>query len=918
MKKITKHFAVLTALITALAVCPITAYAENTNSNQPQIDADLVLAPETRLNVYVDGQWSDTLSDSYGFGDTVTITAPSTSGGKSFAYWQADGSVISYNKTLKLTMNAHTTLYAVYASNTTAKPTAGFTSITLTNDGSKISFQAIASGDTAGIVYSTTATGSNLKIGGTGVINVAAEKLTDSTQTMPKSVLDKNNCWMLQITPDKASTVYHARAYVTINGTTTYGDVKNVKLSDLENGVSMVANLDGFDPEGSLQDALAGLTSGMKTVTFDANGGTGTMASQAVLSGKAISLRKNTFTRSDYIFIGWNTKANGTGTSYSDGQSVTLSEDTTLYAQYKLNNPQAVTKMIDALPDKITAANQEAVKAARAAYDALDSDETSKVSKETLAKLVAAEKAVADHIAADDVIAKIKKIGEVALTDTSKAMIDAARTAYEALKDDQKALVENIAELDAKEDSYSALQVEDVKTKINDIGDVELTTASKSAIKAARTAYDKLSSEQKALVPNAIVLTYAEKLYDALETAEKAEEDKTAAEKAQAEAEKAQAEAEEALENGEKDAAKKVAAAEAAQKAAEEARKVAEAAREKAESDAAERIAAAEAAQKSAEEAKVAAEKVAQEATDKAVAAAVAQAAAEEALANGEKDAAEKGAAAETAQKAAEEAKAAAEQSAKEAADKLEAAEAVQKALEDALAKAESDAAEKKAAAEAAQKTAEAKAAAAEDSEKDAVEKAAAAEAAQKAAKEALANSEADAAEKVAAAEAAQKAAEEAAAKAEADKAAADQAAQDAADAQKNAEAAAEQAEADRIAAEAAKAEAEKKAAEEKAAADKEAADKVMASIDAIGKVKKTDDCRDSIVGARAAYDLLTEEQQKLVTNLDVLESAEKKYEALPQTGYSGLYKAVAAVAALLGITGIALVKKSRKEDEEE
>ena len=907
MKKITKHFAVLTALITALAVCPITAYAENTNSNQPQIDADLVLAPETRLNVYVDGQWSDTLSDSYGFGDTVTITAPSTSGGKSFAYWQADGSVISYNKTLKLTMNAHTTLYAVYASNTTAKPTAGFTSITRTNDGSKISFQAIASGDTAGIVYSTTATGSNLKIGGTGVTDVKAEKLTDSTKTMPKSVLDKNNCWMLQITPDKASTVYHVRAYVTINGTTTYGDVKNVKLSDLENGVSMVANLDGFDPEGSLQDALAGLTSGMKTVTFDANGGTGTMASQAVLSGKAISLRKNTFTRSDYIFIGWNTKANGTGTSYSDGQSVTLSEDTTLYAQYKLNNPQAVTKMIDALPDKITAANQEAVKAARAAYDALDSDETSKVSKETLAKLVAAEKAVADHIAADDVIAKIKKIGEVALTDTSKAMIDAARTAYEALKDDQKALVENIAELDAKEDSYSALQVEDVKTKINDIGDVELTTASKSAIEAARTAYDKLSSEQKALVPNAIVLTYAEKLYDALETAEKAEEDKTAAEKAQAEAEKAQAEAEEALENGEKDAAKKVAAAEAAQTAAEEARKVAEAAREKAESDAAERIAAAEAAQKSAEEAKAAAEKVAQEATDKAVAAAVAQAAAEEALANGEKDAAEKGAAAEAAQKAAE-----------EAADKLEAAEAVQKALEDALAKAESDAAEKIAAAEAAQKTAEAKAAAAEDSEKDAVEKAAAAEAAQKAAKEALANSEADAAEKVAAAEAAQKAAEEAAAKAESDKAAADQAAQDAADAQKNAEAAAEQAEADRIAAEAAKAEAEKKAAEEKAAADKEAADKVMASIDAIGKVKKTDDCRDSIVGARAAYDLLTEEQQKLVTNLDVLDSAEKKYDALPQTGYSGLYKAVAAVAALLGITGIALVKKSRKEDEEE
>ncbi len=279
MKNYIKHFAALSAVAVLAAMVPIVPSAAEPDQGSNSFDASMVFATETQLNVYVDGQWSDTLSDSYGFGDTVTITAPSTSGGKSFAYWQADGSAISYNKTLKLTMNAHTTLYAVYANSTTPKPTAGFTSITRTNDGSKISFQAIADSNatSAGIVYSTTATGSNLKIGGTGVTDVKAEKLTDSTKTMPKSVLDKNNCWMLQIKPDSTTKVYHARAYVTIGETTTYGDVKNVKLSDLKNGVSMVANLDGFDPEGSLQDDLAKLTSGMKTVTFDANGGTGTM-----------------------------------------------------------------------------------------------------------------------------------------------------------------------------------------------------------------------------------------------------------------------------------------------------------------------------------------------------------------------------------------------------------------------------------------------------------------------------------------------------------------------------------------------------------------------------------------------------------------------------------------------------------------
>ena len=314
MKNYIKHFAALSAVAVLATMVPIVPSAAEPVQSNDSFDASMVFATETRLNVYVDGQWSDTLSDSYGFGDTVTITAPSNSGSKNFAYWQADGSTISYSNTLKLTMNAHTTLYAVYANSiTAAQSTAGFTSITRTNDGSKISFQAIASGDTAGIVYSTTATGSNLKIGGTGVTNVKAEKLTDSTKTMPDSIIDKNNCWMLQIKPDKASTVYHARAYVTINGTTTYGDVKNVKLSDLENGVSMVANLDGFDPEGSLQDDLAKLTSGMKTVTFDANGGTGTMASQAVLSTTDTKLNANTFTRSGYTFRGWNTKANGSG-----------------------------------------------------------------------------------------------------------------------------------------------------------------------------------------------------------------------------------------------------------------------------------------------------------------------------------------------------------------------------------------------------------------------------------------------------------------------------------------------------------------------------------------------------------------------------------------------------------------------------
>ena len=69
-------------------------------------------------------------------------------------------------------------------------------------------------------------------------------------------------------------------------------------------------------------------------VTFDANGGTGTMNDLEVNTGSNQTLTLNTFTRTDYRFNGWNTKADGSGTSYSDGQTILVDDDITLYAQW--------------------------------------------------------------------------------------------------------------------------------------------------------------------------------------------------------------------------------------------------------------------------------------------------------------------------------------------------------------------------------------------------------------------------------------------------------------------------------------------------------------------------------------------------------------------------------------------------------
>ena len=182
-------------------------------------------------------------------------------------------------------------------------------------------------------MYSTTTNGNNLKIGGSGVTNVAAEKLTNNSTSLPESIMDINNCYSLQITPESDETVYHARAYVTVGDETTYGDVKDVKNSELQCGISMIANLEGFDPESGLDEILSGLADGIKTVTYFANGGVGAPLTQA-FKGDSLALRSNTFTREGYTFAGWSTEETGS-VVYKDGETVETEENLVLYAQWK-------------------------------------------------------------------------------------------------------------------------------------------------------------------------------------------------------------------------------------------------------------------------------------------------------------------------------------------------------------------------------------------------------------------------------------------------------------------------------------------------------------------------------------------------------------------------------------------------------
>ena len=79
-------------------------------------------------------------------------------------------------------------------------------------------------------------------------------------------------------------------------------------------------------------------------LTYDANGGAGTIDSTTGAAGESVNVAKNVFTRNNYTFTGWNTQADGKGTAYKPGDSFTLTDkDTVLYAQWSKNSGSAGT-----------------------------------------------------------------------------------------------------------------------------------------------------------------------------------------------------------------------------------------------------------------------------------------------------------------------------------------------------------------------------------------------------------------------------------------------------------------------------------------------------------------------------------------------------------------------------------------------
>lgn len=72
------------------------------------------------------------------------------------------------------------------------------------------------------------------------------------------------------------------------------------------------------------------------TISFNSNGGSGTMDSISVGQSETATLPENTFTRTGYVFKEWNTNQDGSGIAYQNGQATEVYDNLSLYAMWSV------------------------------------------------------------------------------------------------------------------------------------------------------------------------------------------------------------------------------------------------------------------------------------------------------------------------------------------------------------------------------------------------------------------------------------------------------------------------------------------------------------------------------------------------------------------------------------------------------
>lgn len=166
---------------------------------------------------------------------------------------------------------------------------------------------------------------------------------------------DKDNHWVDLTLASDCEAVYTAQIpasysniiFCRMDGTTTVNDWSNKwnQTEDLTVQNNKVYEITAIGENGAKSTgSWSQYTPATYSVSFDANGGAGEMtAISGIACGGSATLAANTFTRTNYTFNGWNTQADGMGTSYADKAEITdIKGKITLYAQWQAEEKWSV------------------------------------------------------------------------------------------------------------------------------------------------------------------------------------------------------------------------------------------------------------------------------------------------------------------------------------------------------------------------------------------------------------------------------------------------------------------------------------------------------------------------------------------------------------------------------------------------
>lgn len=176
------------------------------------------------------------------------------------------------------------------------------------------------------------------------VFNKNGSKLYEDTHAILTFTFKKNcNFWFKHLFSISSRSPY-SYAELRLNGTAIAKGTSSDKLASPYNvdvKAGDIFEIDFYSEEDFMPPCAMTLknirctdpVSSDVTVTFDANGGEGTMAAQTLTEGKG-TLTANAFTKEGFRFAGWALSAAGEKV-YDDGAAVELTADTTLYALWE-------------------------------------------------------------------------------------------------------------------------------------------------------------------------------------------------------------------------------------------------------------------------------------------------------------------------------------------------------------------------------------------------------------------------------------------------------------------------------------------------------------------------------------------------------------------------------------------------------